>query len=91
MKKLIGVEYDHKPNETEIYKTGVDVITKCIEIQKQDKITEEVKTAWLCDVERYTLLEYILVQQSKYDDIASELTQTQIGLAEVFEMLITVS
>ena len=34
MQKFVDVEYDHKPNDIEIYKSGVDVITKCVETQK---------------------------------------------------------
>ena len=88
MQKFVDVEYDHKPNDIEIYKSGVDVITKCVETQKEDEQSGTTITVWICDVERYSLLEYIYVQQSKYDALTTELTQTQVGLAEVFEMLV---
>ena len=88
MQKFVDVEYDHKPNNIEIYKSGVDVITKCVEIQKEDEQLGTTRTVWICDAERYSLLEYIYVQQSKYDALTTELTQTQVGLAEVFEMLV---
>ena len=91
MQKFVDVEYDHKPNDIEIYKSGVDVITKCVETQKEDKQSGTTRTVWICDVERYSLLEYIYVQQSKYDALTTELTQTQVGLAEVFEMLVATS
>lgn len=91
MQKFVDVEYDHKPNDIEIYKSGVDVITKCVETQKEDKQSGTMRTVWICDVERYSLLEYIYVQQSKYDALTTELTQTQVGLAEVFEMLVATS
>ena len=91
MQKFVDVEYDHKPNDIEIYKSGVDVITKCVETQKEDEQSGTVRTVWICDVERYTLLEYIYVQQSKYDALTTELTQTQVGLADVFEMLVATS
>ena len=89
MQRFVDVEYDHKPNDVEIYKSGVDVITKCVETQKEDEQSGQIITVWICDVNRYTLIEYIYVQQSKYDAITSELTQTQVGLAEVFEMIVT--
>lgn len=88
MQKFVGVEYDHKPNDIEIYKSGVDVITKCVETQKEYNPLCATVTMWICDVERYSLLEYVYVQQSKYDALTKELTQTQVGLAEVFEMLV---
>ena len=91
MQKFVDVEYDHKPNDIEIYKSGVDVITKCVETQKEDERSGTTRTVWICDVERYSLLEYIYVQQSKYDALTTELTQTQVGLAEVFEMLVATS
>ena len=91
MQKFVDVEYDHKPNDIEIYKSGVDVITKCVETQKEDEQSGTARTVWICDVERYSLLEYIYVQQSKYDALMTELTQTQVGLTEVFEMLVAIS
>lgn len=91
MQKFVDVEYDHKPNDIEIYKSGVDVITKCVETQKEDEQSGTTRMVWICDVERYSLLEYIYVQQSKYDVLTTELTQTQVGLAEVFEMLVATS
>ena len=91
MQKFVDVEYDHKPNDIEIYKSGVDVITKCVDTQKEDEQSGTMRTVWICDVERYSLLEYIYVQQSKYDALTTELTQTQVGLAEVFEMLVATS
>ena len=91
MQKFVDVEYDHKPNDIEIYKRGVDVITKCVETQKEDEQSGTTRTVWICDVERYSLLEYIYVQQSKYNALTTELTQTQVGLAEVFEMLVATS
>ena len=87
MQKFVGVEYDHKPNDVEIYKTGVDVIVSCVETEKTDPQTQEVRTVWICDVDRYTLLEYVYYQQSKYDNIQRDVTQTQVGLIEVYELL----
>ena len=91
MQKFVDVEYDHKPNNIEIYKSGVDVITKCTEMQKKDEQSGTTRTVWICDAERYTLLEYIYIQQSKYDAINTQLTQTQVGLTEVYEMLLSTS
>ncbi len=85
MQKFIGVEYDHKPNEVEVYKSGVDVIIKCVETQEEDKETHATRTVWICDVDRYDLQEYVYVQQNNYNKMREEITQTQVGLAEVFE------
>ncbi len=91
MQKFISVEYDHKPNDIEIYKSGVDVITKCVETQKEDEQSGTTRTVWICDAERYSLLEYVYIQQSKYNTLVTELTQTQVGLTEMFEMLVVTS
>lgn len=91
MQKFVDVEYDHKPNDIEIYKSGVDVITKCIETQKKEEQLDITRAVWICDVERYSLLEYIYAQQSKYDALNKQLTQTQVGLTEVYEMLLSTS
>lgn len=91
MQKFVDAEYDHKPNDIEIYKSGVDVITKCVETQKKEEQLDITRTVWICDVERYSLLEYIYAQQSKYDALNKQLTQTQVGLTEVYEMLLSTS
>lgn len=88
MQKFVDVEYDHKPNDVEIYKTGVDVITSCREEEKTDTMTEEVRIVWICDVDRYTLLEYVYYQQNQYNEVQQELSQTQVGLTEVFELIL---
>ena len=67
MQKLIGVEYDAKPNDIEIYKTGVDVTLSAVETEKVDSQTDEKRTVWICDIDRYTLLEYVYYQQSNYE------------------------
>lgn len=88
MQKFVGVEYDHKPNDVEIYKTGVDIIVSCVETQKTDTQTGEQKVVWICDVDRYTLLEYVYYQQNQYAAFEQDLTQTQVGLTEVYELIL---
>ncbi|MDD4533362.1 MAG: hypothetical protein PHC48_02675 [Prevotella sp.] len=88
MQKFIGVEYDKKPNDIEIYKTGADITISAVETEKIDQQTGETKTIWICDIDRYTLLEYVFYQQNKYSTLQSELTQAQFGLAEVYELVI---
>lgn len=88
MQKFIGVEYDKKPNDVEIYKTGVDITISAVETKKVDQQTGETKTIWICDIDRYMLLEYVYYQQSKYSTLQSELTQSQIGLVEVYELVL---
>lgn len=88
MQKFIGVEYDKKPNDVEIYKTGVDITISAVETEKVDSQTGETRIVWICDIDRYTLLEYIYYQQNKYNTLQNELTQTQVGLVEVYELVL---
>lgn len=88
MQKLTGVEYDKKPNDIEIYKTGVDITLSAVETEKVDSQTGETRIVWICDIDRYTLLEYIYYQQSNYNTLQNELTQAQIGLVEVYELVL---
>lgn len=67
MQKLTGVEYDKKPNDIEIYKTGVDITLSAVETEKVDSQTGETRTVWICDIDRYTLLEYVYYQQANYE------------------------
>lgn len=68
MQQFIGVEYDHKPNDVEIWKSGVDVTLSAVETEKQDEQTGETRIVWICDIDRYTLQEYIYFQQSNYEE-----------------------
>lgn len=88
MQKLIGVEFDKKPNDIEIYKTGADVVLSAVETTKTDGQNGEERVVWVCDIDRYTLLEYVYYQQNKYSTLQSELTQAQIGLVEVYELVL---
>lgn len=116
MQKLIGVEFDQKPNDVEIYKSGVDRVISAVETEKVDSQTGEKRVVWVCDIDRYTLLEYVYFQESNYertlslineaseiaanankyaDTVSAEneqlnvqLTQTQLALTEVFELML---
>lgn len=88
MQKLTGVEYDKKPNDIEIYKTGVDITLSAVETEKVGSQIGETRTVWVCDIDRYTLLEYIYYQQNKYNTLQNELTQVQVGLVEVYELVL---
>ncbi len=92
MQKFTGVEFSQKPAEVEVYKSGVDVFTSRVETKKTDEQTGEERTVWVCDVERYSLQEYIYVQQNKFNDevgaVQNELAQTQLAITEVYELLL---
>lgn len=86
MQQFIGVEYDHKPNDVEIWKSGVDVTLSAVETEKQDEQTGEARIVWICDIDRYTLQEYIYFQQSNYEEalrIANEANATANEAKEI--------
>ncbi len=86
MQQFRGVEYDHKPNDVEIWKSGVDVTLSAAETEKQDEQTGEIRIVWICDIDRYTLQEYIYFQQSNYEEalrIANEANATANQAIEI--------
>ncbi|MBR6606207.1 MAG: hypothetical protein IKK92_10155 [Prevotella sp.] len=86
MQQFRGVEYDHKPNDVEIWKSGVDVTLSAVETEKQDEQTGETRIVWICDIDRYTLQEYIYFQQSNYEEalrIANEANATANEAKEI--------
>lgn len=88
MQRLLNVEFDHKPQSPAVYKTGVDVVTRCEEKQKVDPQDGAERTVWECDLERYESDEYIKFQMAQYDALQEQLTQAQIGLTEAYEMIL---
>lgn len=89
MQKLLNVEFDHEPQSPVVYKTGVDVVTRCEEKQKVDSQDGTERTVWECDLERYESDEYIKYQMAQYAALQEQLTQAQVGLVEVYEMLLS--
>lgn len=88
MQKLLNVEFDHKPQSPAVYKTGVDVVTRCEEKQKVDLEDGTERTVWECDLERYESDEYIKYQMAQFAALQEQITQTQVGMVETYEMLL---
>lgn len=89
MQRLPNVEFDHEPQSPMVYKTGVDVVTRCEEKRKVDPQDGTERTVWECDLERYESDEYIKYQMAQYAALQEQLTQAQVGLVEVYEMLLS--
>lgn len=86
MQQFRGVEYDHKPNNVEVWKSGVDVTLSAVETEKVDEQTGGKRIVWVCDIDRYTLQEYIYFQQSNYEEalrIANEANTTANKAKEI--------
>lgn len=88
MQRLLNVEFDHKPQSPVVYKTGVDVVTRCEEKLKTDPEDGVERTVWECDLERYESDEYIKYQMAQYAALQEQVTQAQIGLTETYEMIL---
>lgn len=88
MQKLVDIEFDHKPNDIEVYKTGVDVITKCVETEKHDEMSGETRIVWVCDINRYESQEYIMYQMGQYSSLEKQINDTQLALCDVYEMIL---
>lgn len=86
MQQFRGVEYDHKPNDIEVWKSGVDVTLNAVETEKIDEQSGDKRTVWICDIDRHTLQEYIYFQQSNYEEalrIANEANLTANEAKEI--------
>lgn len=86
MQQLRGVEYDYKPNNVEVWKSGVDVTLSAVETEKVDERAGGKRIVWVCDIDRYTLQEYIYFQQSNYEEalrIANEANTTANKAKEI--------
>lgn len=86
MQQFRGVEYDHKPNNVEVWKSGVDVTLSAVETEKVDEQAGGKRIVWVCDIDRYTLQEYIYFQQSNYEEalrIANEANATANKAKEI--------
>lgn len=88
MQRFDGVMYDEKPKDVTVYPSCVDVVLSCEEVEVEDEMSGETSQKFKCDVERYTTTEYIDVIQKKNSELELQVTQTQIGIVEAYEMLL---
>lgn len=88
MQKFNGVTFDSKPEEVTVYPSCVDVVTSCVETEVEDSMSGEKQMKFICDVERYEVHEYIQKLQKSNATLQEQVTQTQIGVVETYEMLL---
>lgn len=88
MQRIENVIYDAKPDDITVYPSCVDVVKSCTEVEIEDEMSGETSTKYQCDVERYTTSEYIDVIQKKNGELEQQMTQTQVGIVEAYEMLL---
>lgn len=89
MTRLNGVTYDEKPVEVVVYPSCVDVLVSHEEVEVEDEMTGETHVKFKCNIERYEVHEYIQKLQKDNANLQEQVTQTQIGMVETYEMLLS--
>ena len=87
MENLNGVIYDDRPEEVIVRPTSVDVMTLVEPVNVKDEMTGKTSVKFKCNVERYTTSEYIDKLRSDNASLNMQVTQAQMGLAEVYELI----
>lgn len=88
MQEIKGTIHDEQPEALIFWPTSVDVNKNIKEIEVEDKETGEKFQKWQCDTYRYEKDEYISVLQEQNDELNVQIIDTQVGLAEVYEMIV---
>lgn len=87
MQLLNNVIYDDKPESVTVYPSMVDVVVACVQVNQKDRITDKTSVKWQCDIERYSTSEYIDKLRIENVSLSQQLTDTQVALCDVYEML----
>lgn len=88
MQRLEGVMYDEQPAKVVAGPTIVDVCISSEQVEEKDTMHDTVSVKWKCTIERYDTAEYIDVLQKANDELNDKVIQNQLGLVEVYEMLL---
>lgn len=88
MQRLEGVMYDEQPAKAVVGPTIVDVCISSEQVEEKDTMHGTVSVKWKCTIERYDTAEYIDVLQKANDELNDKVIQNQLGLVEVYEMLL---
>ena len=87
MENLNGVMYDDRPEEVIVRPTSVDVMTLIEPVNVTDEMSGKTSVKFKCNVERYTTSEYIDKLKTDNANLNTQVTQAQMGLAEVYELI----
>lgn len=88
MQRLENVMYDEKPEDVVIGLSIVDVCISSEKVEEEDGVSGVKSTKWKCIIDRYTSNEYIGVLQAANAALERQMTQAQVGIVEVYEMLL---
>ena len=87
MQLLSNAMYDDKPESVTVYPSMVDVVVACVPVNQKDEMTGKTSVKWQCDIERYSTSEYIDKLRIENANLSQQLTDTQVALCDVYEML----
>ena len=88
MRLETGVIFDNKPEDVVVYPNSVYVVKLCEEIQVMNEPEGAIQTKYQCDVEIYEIAEYIDVIQKENTLLNNQVTEAQIALVEVYELIL---
>lgn len=88
MQRIENVMYDERPEKVVVGPTIVDVCISAEQVEETDETSGEKSIKWKCVIDRYTSNEYIAVLHAKNVDLEQQMTEAQIGIVEVYEMLL---
>ncbi len=87
MEQLNNVMYDDRPEDVIVRPTSVDVMTLIEPVNVTDDTTGKTTVKFKCNVERYKTSEYIDKLKNENVLLNEQVTQAQIGLVEVYELI----
>ena len=87
MQLLTNVMYDDEPVKVTVHPSMVDVVVTCVPVNQKDEMTGKVTVKWQCDVERYETSEYIDKLRVENGVLNQQLTDAQVALCDVYEMI----
>ena len=88
MRLIKDVMYDAEPEKVTVYPTSVVVVKTCKEVEVRDEQSKETQTKFQCDVEMYDVSEYIDMIQKDNSSLNQQVTDCQVALAEVYELVL---
>lgn len=89
MRLETGITFDNKPENVVVYPSSVYVVKSCEEIQVTDEPEGTIRTKYKCDVEVYEIVEYIDVIQKENTSLNNQVTEAQIALVEIYELILS--
>ena len=88
MQRFENVMYDEQPAQVVVGPTIVDVCVSSEQVEEQDNMSGAKSIKWKCTIDRYTSNEYIAILNAKNAELEQQMTQAQVGIVEVYEMML---